>query len=497
MTRMQQLSRILSAVAVLLAALPGIAGAHDFSLDLDIDYEYRYRTQDRLIETTAVKGGADLAYAFFDRPPLARLLLQGETRAGFGAISRASLRDQWTGDYFRTDNFPVVGVAGDPVRFENFFIDKAAVYYRRPGFEFLFGREQPDYNGILNGGLLPGTRLPYLDAVRASGRIGRMRIEWMVASIPSIKSWEAFADPSLDVNPNQGVTPSGAQYYGFEAEPASTNPNSTMIVEAMNRLTWELGRFTIGLTDHAMLARRENRFYITDFIPVISRHQASIAQTNNSMVLEAAWKPVRGLRLAAQAGFDDINASFAGVSDAGIPTIDAYVAGADYRAGIGGGTLHVRAEAGYTHWLWGNYDGSQIWPNDVNPFLRFQYRYLTDSGALLLPLTSPYGPGATWVNLDAGFAIPLGAATRMDIGLDFLYLAKNTQANLIDTALIGNTTTAGAPVVQYISLALPLRLQAGAFNASARPGLALRDGDPWFELSLGAGYRLRYRRGGN
>ena len=215
------------------------------------------------------------------------------------------------------------------------------------------------------------------------------------------------------------------------------------------------------------------------------------------MVLDAAWKPIRGLRLAAQAGFDDINASFAGVSDAGIPTIDAYVAGADYRAGIGVGTLRVRAEAGYTHWLWGNYDGSQIWPNDVNPFLRFQYRYLTDSGALLLPLTSPYGPGATWVTLNGAFGMPLGPAIRLDVGLDFLYLAKNTEANLIDTKLIGNTTTAGAPVVRYLSLAIPLRLKTGAFSASARPSMAMRDGALWFELSLGAGYRLRYRRGGN
>ena len=45
------------------------------------------------------------------------------------------------------------------------------------------------------------------------------------------------------------------------------------------------------------------------------------------MVFDVAWQPLNGLRLAAQAGFDDINASFLGVDDTGSPTIDAYVAG--------------------------------------------------------------------------------------------------------------------------------------------------------------------------
>ena len=176
----------------------------------------------------------------------------------------------------------------------------------------------------------------------------------------------------------------------------------------MNRLSWDLGPVSIGITDHAMMARRQNRFYITDFIPVLSRHQAAVAQTNNSMAADISWTPVQGLILAAQAGFDDINADIIGVSDTGSPTIDAYVAGIEYQTITGFGSFGLDLEAGYTHWLWGNYDGSEIWPNDVNPFLRFQYRYLTDSGALLLPLTSPYGPGAVWLTLRRGRAYVAG-----------------------------------------------------------------------------------------
>lgn len=455
-----------------------------FRLELDLEYQYRFRTEEHLIEASTTKSGIDLARSFFDRPPFARLLLQGTTSFGFGAIGEVTLRDQWTGDYFRTDNLPVIGVEGDPVRFENFFITKAAVYYDSPLFNFHFGREKPDYNGILYGGLLPGTRLPYLDAVKAFGRLGRIKIDWLVATIPALKSWD-----NNDVDPNAGTLPAGTNYYyGFESEPNSANPNPTTIVEGMNRFSWDLGRVSLGVTDHAMMARRNNRFYITDFIPVISRHQAAVSQTNNSMVFDVAWEPMDGLRLAAQAGFDDINASFLGVDDTGSPTIDAYVAGLDYDSPTALGRLKIKAEAGYTHWLWGNYDGSEIWPNDQNPFLRFQYRYLSDSGGLLLPLSSPYGPGAIWANLSGSLQLN---GLGLELGMDFLYLSKNDEANLIDTQVLNNTTTAGAHRSQFISFALPLRWRTGFWEFSIRPELAMLDGDPWFELWFGSAFRLR------
>lgn len=463
--------------------LPATRSA-DFRIEFDVDYEYRHAGLNRLIETGTIRNGIDLTRVWFDRPPFARLQFRGESESGFGAIAEASLRDQWTGDYFRQDNLPVVGVAGDAVRFENFFLSKAAVWYRGEGFEALLGREKPDYNGILRGGILPGTRLPYLDAIRAAGRIGRLKIDWMVASIPAIKSWDGN-----DVNPNAGVLPSGANYYGFDAEAFSQNGSPTAIIEAMNRLTWDLGRLRLGLTDHAMIARRNNLFYITDIIPVISRHQAGMSQTNNSLVLDAAWEPIDDLRLAVQAGFDDINAGIFGYDDTAAPTIDAYVAGLDYRKSASFVTLHTRLEAGYTHWLWGNYDGSQIWPNDVNPFLRFQYRYLADAGGLLLPLNSPYGPGARWgrlsVTADSG---PLGFV----VGLDTLILEKNDEANLIATPLNGNTTTASARTTWYWTLSMPVSWTMGMWRVSARPGVAMIDDEAWFELTLGAAMRFRH-----
>ena len=463
--------------------------------ELDLEYQWLYATENRLIEPYTYKNGIDLMRSYFDRPPFLRLLLEGKTEGGLGAVAELSLRDQWTGDYFRTDNFPVVGTPGDPLLVENFFFTKAAVFYENPRFFFLFGREKPDYNGILLTGLLPGTRLPYLDTLRAQGKIGRLTIDWMVASIPSIQSWETQSGtlPDFDVDPNEGVNPAGSLFYGWESSPYSDNPASTMILEGLNRLTWDLGSVKIGVTDHAMMARRQNRFYVTDFIPVISRHQAAISQTNNSMVLDVSWRPLQELVFAAQAGFDDFNANAIGVSDTGSPTIDAYVAGIEYRANTGFGNISVDAEAGFTHWLWGNYDGSEIWPNDVNPFLRFQYRYLADAGALLLPLTSPYGPGALW--LDASAKIHLDR-WNLDTALCFGYLSKNSDANLINTPLINNTVTAAAAKTKFITLALSLTwkqkvLAGSSWEIAARPELLYLDGNIWYEFRLSTAFRMR------
>ncbi len=495
---MEKLRRIIHAILILAAlAAPNLSAYSrpGVTTEFDLEYQWFYGTENRLVEPYKYKSGIDLMRSYFKRPPLARLLLEGRTVAGFGAVAEAVVRDQWTGDYFRTDNFPVVGTEGDPLRIENFFFTKAAVFYENPGFSFLFGREKPDYNGTLWTGLLPGTRLPYLDSVRARGKIGRLTIDWMVANIPSIQSWETQSgtNPDFDVDPNEGVIPAGALYYGWESSPFSTNPASTIILEGMNRLSWDLGPVSIGITDHAMMARRQNRFYITDFIPVLSRHQAAVAQTNNSMAADISWTPVQGLILAAQAGFDDINADIIGVSDTGSPTIDAYVAGIEYQTITGFGSFGLDLEAGYTHWLWGNYDGSEIWPNDVNPFLRFQYRYLTDSGALLLPLTSPYGPGAVWLDASARASI---RRWNLDAALCFGYLSKNSEANLIDTPVINNTTTAAATRTRFMTLALSLTWKQKVFagdswEITVRPKLLYLDGDIWHEIRLSTALRIR------
>lgn len=462
------------------AGSAGEAKGGHFGLALDLSYEYRYApTGVLLVEDGAVTSGIDLMRDYFDRTPFGRIALGYEQAEGLSIALETTFRAQWEGDWSKADNLPIVGAAGDPLKVENFFITRGVAYWRSPGLSIALGRDKVDFGGILYGSLLPSTRLPYLDNLRMRATLGSLTIDYMVATIQALESWDG-----MDVDPNAGT--GGGVYYGWEG-----GVNPTVIVDAMNRFSWKVGDLTIGVTDHATMARRNNRFYLTDFFPIIARHQTAILGTNNSMVLEASWRGAEGLTIAAQAGFDDINGGILGISDTDAPTIDAYVVGADYQGAIGANALSASAEFGYTQYLWGNYDGSQITPNDVNPFMRMQYRFLADAGGLLLPLTSPYGPGALWFRASGSFGF---GDSGLSAGLDFLFLRKNEAANLIDTPL--DRTAESGPFVNWGELALPISYRYGPWLASVSPAVLCRaeDGDEaaWsFELTFLAAYRLR------
>jgi hypothetical protein len=276
---------------------------------------------------------------------------------------------------------------------------------------------------------------------------------------------------------------SGTERYGFEDDPQATS-----VVEALHRFSWDFGKLDVGLSGHIMYARSNNRFYLSDFFPVISWHQAEVLETNLSMILDAQYEPFDGLRFMAQGGFDDISADFAGYSDDATPTIPACVLAARYDGELGGGAFGAYLEAGYTHWLWGNYDGSVMAPNTVDPLMRAQYRMLMVSGAALLPLTSPYGPGARWLASSCAWETPLRG---LQVGLDLLVLEKNVDANLISTKYIGNTATPNARTVLFSSVSLPATFRWKSLAASAEVAACAKDGRWWLESTFMLGYRFR------
>lgn len=494
---MKTRSRILLGLLIL-ALLPGLALAQDrvvaqdrveapaawekpaFGFDLDLAYEYRYAPGGEvLVEDWAVKSGIDLQRNYFDRSPFARIAIGSGYPQGLSIAIETSFRPLWEGDWYKADNLPGTGKNPSPFSLEAFFITRGVAYWRSPGIALAFGRDKVDYGGILYGSLLPSTRLPYLDSLRARASLGNFTIDWMVATIQALKSWD-----NVDVDPDAGLA-QGSNYYGWEG---SVNP--TVIVEGLNRFSWRIGNLSLAISDHVMMARRNNFFYLTDFFPIMARHQSAVEQTNNSLIADLAWSPLPGLDLAAQGGLDDVNLNDVGYTDTGTPTIPAYVLGGRYHGSLGAVDLRVSCELGYTHWLWGNYDATQIdvQVGSIGTLLRFQARYLAGTGALLLPLTSPYGPGSFWVK--AG-----GSASFRDsplvLGLDFLYLAKNSEANLIDTPVFSNTTTASAPIVHFASLALPVSVTLGDWLVSLSPAVLVREGDWRFEATALASYKLR------
>jgi hypothetical protein len=467
-----------------------------FGFDLDLSYEYRWQPSGGLlIEDTAIKSGAaasgaDLERDYFDRAPFARLAFGYGGPAGFSLALEMTVRNGWTGNYEKADNLPFIWDTGSTSLAGN-VLSRGVVYWKSPVFDFALGRDSVDYGGFLYGSLLPSSRLPYLDNARARLKLGKkFKIDWMVATIQAVESWDGIdVEPNAKSSSTTELSGSGDTTgpYGFESW-----SNPTTIWEVMNRYSWKIGGdFILGVTDHAVIARRNNQFSLCDIFPLTSRHQSSVGETNNSLVFDAAWRPLQGLDLAAQFGLDDINGNDIGISDTGSPTIPAFVAGARYRAETQAGALSAQAEAGYTNYLWGNYDATQVDPEAgvVDTLARMQYRFLASDGeAILLPLTSPYGPGALWCK--AGGSISLGSS-GFTLGADLLYLAKNPEANLIDTQLYDNTSTGSAAYVHYLEISLPTRYQSRSWIVGLSPALLWREGDYSFELTFLASYRLR------
>lgn len=462
---------------------------------LSINIEYSLRSDNVRIEppvsqypSVANSNGIDIQRNYFGQLPFAVLSIEAGSALdaqgldpwlcnaqGLGVAAEIDLRHSWAGDYFPVHNLPLNGTTPDV---EGNIVARSVLYWKSPIFEIGFGRDRLDYNGILEGGFLPSRRIPYYDALRAQGKLGYFAFDWLVSTIQAVQAWD-----KNDISPELG--------YGFEDQPGTP----TIIVEAMNRFSCHLGWVTLGVTDHAMMSRLNNHFVLTDFFPIGSRHQASVAQTNNSMVFDASWEPISGLTIAGQLGLDDIDLNLVGIGDTGSPTISAYIAGVRYSGQIG----RVRAlpfaiymEAGSTHWLWGNYDASQAWTSigDVNYFARFIYRfphYL--GGSILLPLTSPYGPGVTWAQSHGELIIPIGSNNNknplsLGVGYRLLFLDMNTDANLITTQVYNNSTTPAAPHWKSFLISLPLRLSAGLFSFDIAPSLVRSDNSMAFELDI-------------
>jgi hypothetical protein len=470
----------LSAALVLSSGATSVYAQYELKAGLDVTYEYRAMSDEVLLEDYKYKNGIDLSRAYLDREPFGRAFVTFGAPQGFSVALGTTFRNIWEGDYFKADNLPS-GQDGT-LGLGHFFLTTAVLNYDSPNFTLAIGRDQVDYSSGLEGSLLPSPRLPFLDNVRSRFILGPFSIDMMAASIQARRSWEAsyYNDLSYDVDPNQGLS---SAVYGFENDATATS-----VIEAMHRWSVELPKTRIGATAHIMYARRNNSYNLSDFFPFTSWHQAEMLGMNYSLLFDAEWEPFEGFKAMAQGGFDDICARDIGLSDDDTPTIPAYVIGARYANEVGPGTLSAYLETGYTHWLWGNYDGSEMVPWDVNPLLRFQYRMLMDSGSALLPLTSPYGPGATWAEARALYEL---TGTGFTGGLSFLILSKNEEANLIDTVFNNNTTTAGAHCFLYTALTLPLQYRWRSLAVSAAPAAMCKDGYWWFEATIALGIKLR------
>ncbi len=294
---------------------------------------------------------------------------------------------------------------GNPVALENQIVSKGYAFYSNDFLEMIIGRIPSHYGDPNFNSLMANKNLPFLDQVKLEMNIAGFRLEYYLASLENRRAAE-----DIDL--------SGTRFIWGE--------NS--IWTTMHRLVYSFDTFTMSLAEQSFLSRVNNQLYIGDITPISVLHNTWLSNINISIFTDFTWAVIPGLELYYQLGIDDINASDVfGISDSDIPTIDAHIFGIYHAGDIAGHPYSVKLEIGSTHYLWGSIDES-------DPLEEAIYRVYLDDGNILIPFSSPYGPGAIWAELDSEISTEFGLSG----GLFFNYLNKNTLADLVTTPYARN-----------------------------------------------------------
>ncbi|GHV25488.1 hypothetical protein FACS189498_3750 [Spirochaetia bacterium] len=445
--------------------------------NLAVSYEHRFRTGLVLVdEDDVIKNALDFNRAYLSMNPFLSL---GAGIGGFQGLLVDALmefRPPYIGEdgYAPDHNFmplPTVDI--------NFnFLSRGTVGWNGKHLDIFFGRDNFHLGNTPAGTLYPAGTLPYQDGLRLFAPLGPFSFDYLLATIVPRKA-------PHDVDPNDGVT-DGNEYFGFMQD-----DHPSIILMALHRFQWNFGPIKAGIGGTVVYARSNNMFLMTDILPISVYHNADIRPNNLSMIVDFSWTIFRGFTFSAMAGFDDISAKTFGLPDGPTPTIPAFILQAEYSFSTEDLFMEFLLEGGYTHYLWGNfaYGDDVAWGNV--PLARAIYRYAPNNDAVLLPLTSPYGPGAVWGRLVTVLDIP---RLRANIKADLLLLSKTRAVNLVDTPYTGDSSLEFGPQAFYASLDLPCSYTLGNFEFSLSPALIFADSKTAFECTLGVSFKLDGRK---
>ena len=337
--------------------------------------------------------------------PLGILELGMGRREGAWIHAEGVLQREWRVD--SGTNVPVPQ-EGNILPFENNLLREGTLFLPVGPLDLAFGRQDLHLGPDELDSLSVSRRIPFLDALRATLRLGPLKMTSVTSTLENGQASPDVAQPARED-------------YGF---------NTTTILYNIHYFEYAWEQLRLGLGSQVVIAREDNSFQLGDFFPVFSWHNADITPNNMSLVGDVTAAPlpglVPGLELFLQYGYDDISGEAFGFGDSEIPTIDAYIGGLRYRwrleaAGAGerslargnparsgaagaaagiprpapGLVLQGDLLAGYTHYLWGAFD-------DTDGLARAIWRLEADGPRESMPLTSPYGPGALWFRARAG-----------------------------------------------------------------------------------------------
>jgi hypothetical protein len=149
-------------------------------------------------------------------------------------------------------------------------------------------------------------------------------------------------------------------------------------------------------------------------------------------------------------------------------------------------------ETGYTHYLWGNYacndEKNDTWYGIY--LARAIYRYTPNRYAILMPLTSPYGPGSLWGKLVCKFIIP---DINLQAGAELLLLFNNRSVNLVETPYRENSSLKSFNQ-WFVALDLPVSYKWQDFRFSLTPVFLFSENRNAFQLNLGINWSREGKR---
>jgi len=403
-------------------------------------------------------------HEYLDREPIWQLTAAWTRDDKMGILAHGHFQREYLG--YSDWNGPA-DLPSNPVALENRLLYKGNLWYNFDPLQVEFGRDQVHY-GPLRSSLLLSSELPFIDRLRFTLPLGRLNMELMLATLENRE-----AKTPGDV----GVLVKNAEYDNYDF-------NDTIIWANLHRFAYDFGRVRAVISGLVVLARDNNAYVLGDFFPVFSWHSADIRPNNLSLIFDVEAVIFPGFRLMMQFGFDDISTNALGIGDTAIPTIPAVIAGFEYTRRLSFANLDLYGEAGYTHYLWGNF-------RDSDPLERAIYRLALDQGTQALPLTSPYGPGTVWGLVEASLAQNLGFSTSLATEL----VLTNPKADLITTEYKASSSVRTTQLEWTLIVGMGLRFSPWKWlELYAEPTVFVRSSRSWFETALGGIVTLDYRK---
>ncbi|MFZ4617747.1 MAG: hypothetical protein ACOYM2_16320, partial [Rectinemataceae bacterium] len=396
-TKLQALGDSLASMGANLPSLPFFYPEHKdtenssiLSAYMKYDYTRIASGQEGLIQPDAPRDGIDLQRGWLALPPLAAAGFVASSDTGLSIEFEGVLRSPRPEGLLSTDNRPGFTPGAGPA-IDHHILGRGILSWENPAFRVCFGRDTMQIGAPDLSTLYPSKLLPYMDAARLQGRSGPLNIDWTVATFLPVKNWEG-----LDVD--NAASPVERNWGGQWWSSRDFNP--TTILYVAHRLEYVGERLSFAMGEQIVYARPNNSYEIKNFLPIGTFHANDTYPDNMNIIFEFGAALLPGLTLRAMAGFDDLSSDIIGIADSPVPSIPAAILGLEFSGAPIGLALSGIVEGGYTHYLWGNFDADQNqsgnWYGNGEFLARMIARYEYDGGGVLLPLTSPYGPGALW-----------------------------------------------------------------------------------------------------